>query len=249
MNDFAQLKDLVLADLDLQLSDRFKFKFISVASVEVTQAIQYNRAARHLTDPADRGADNSVPLVQGKAAWVRVYVSSLFTSGVALRGQLRVERAMGWRGFYLPALTLSPQAPGVAVTAQDSYDSERGTLGTSLNFILPSDQMYGRMRLTAEIWADGAGPSAIADSRVVNIFPDLIQTLPLRGVMIHYNGPNAAGTRRFRPESCRSLRRPVSANETMARGPVAKLSAFPRHWPQPGPAPAAVLPFFCFTQG
>lgn len=194
MNDFAHLKDLVLADLDLQLADRFKFKFISVASVEVTQAIQYNRATRHLTDPADRGADNSVPLVQGKAAWVRVYVSSLFTSGVALRGQLRVERALGWRGFYLPALTLSPQAPGVAVTAQDSYDSERGTLGTSLNFILPSDQMYGRMRLTAEIWADGAGPSAIADSRVVNIFPDLIQTLPLRGVMIHYNGPNAAGT-------------------------------------------------------
>jgi hypothetical protein len=45
-------------------------------SVEVTQAIQYHQAARHLTNPADWRPDNSVPLVVGKPAWVRVYVRS-----------------------------------------------------------------------------------------------------------------------------------------------------------------------------
>ena len=31
-------------------------------------------ASSHLTDPADHGADNSVRLIAGKPAWVRVYV-------------------------------------------------------------------------------------------------------------------------------------------------------------------------------
>ena len=41
---------------------------IFIRGVEVTQAIQYYRAAEHLTDPVDRGPDNSLILVAGKAA-------------------------------------------------------------------------------------------------------------------------------------------------------------------------------------
>lgn len=169
-------------------------KLVSVTSIEVTQAIQYNRAAQHLTDAADRGPDNAVPLVQGKAAWVRVYVGSWLASGINVRGRLLVWRRIGWGGFYLPALTLTPQAPGLVTTEKDSYDSERSTLGTSLNFIIPADEMVGQMRLTAEIWLDGQNETNIVDSETINIYPDLVQTLAVRGVMIHYNGPNAAGT-------------------------------------------------------
>jgi len=47
-----------------------------VRGVEVTQEIQYFHADQHLTDPADRGPDNSLALVANKAAWVRVYIES-----------------------------------------------------------------------------------------------------------------------------------------------------------------------------
>src|SRR5262249_42314274 len=54
--------------------DIFKLSLVSVAAVEVTQAIQWFEASRHLTDPADRGPDNGVTLVANKPAWVRIYV-------------------------------------------------------------------------------------------------------------------------------------------------------------------------------
>ena len=60
--------------------DRGRFEVfprVAVHGVEVTQAIQYQRAAEHLTDSADRGADNTVRLVAYKPAWVRVYVRAL----------------------------------------------------------------------------------------------------------------------------------------------------------------------------
>jgi hypothetical protein len=39
---------------------------LHVYGVEVTQAIQYFDAQRHLTNPADRGPDNSIRLVADK---------------------------------------------------------------------------------------------------------------------------------------------------------------------------------------
>jgi hypothetical protein len=50
---------------------------IFIDGVEVTQAIQYGRTKDHLTDPADRGPDNSIRLVADKPAYVRVYVRTL----------------------------------------------------------------------------------------------------------------------------------------------------------------------------
>ena len=56
------------------------FRF-HVSGVEVTQSIQYYHSSQHLTDPADRGADDSVTIVANKPAWVRVYVRSGFHHG------------------------------------------------------------------------------------------------------------------------------------------------------------------------
>ena len=141
-----------IADL-VNLQDQpYRLKFVSVSGMEVTQAIQSYHANQHLTDPADRQPDNAVPLVRDKPAWVRVYVSSLFYSGVTLRGQLKVQRSTGWLPQYFDVATLAPQWPGTVTTAADSYAAERGTLGTTLNFIIPAAEMWGNLRLTAEIW-------------------------------------------------------------------------------------------------
>lgn len=65
-----KLSDLAIRGLNVHLLD----KELRIDGVEVSQAIQYYHADRHLTDPADRGADNSLGLVAYKPAWVRVYV-------------------------------------------------------------------------------------------------------------------------------------------------------------------------------
>jgi hypothetical protein len=60
-----------------------------ISGIEVTQAVQFFQADQHLTDPADRQADNTVRLVSGKPAWVRVYVGSLF-GGAQVTGSLKI---------------------------------------------------------------------------------------------------------------------------------------------------------------
>lgn len=183
IKDITNIKDLP-----------YKFKFVSVSGIEVTQGIQSYHASQHLTDPADRQPDNAVGLVRDKPAWVRVYVSSLFFNGAVLRGQLKLERSVGWKAIYLPVTTLVPQSPGTVTTAFDSYAAERGTLGTTLNFIIPAAEMYGNLRLTAEIWYNGGSAAAPEDRQSVTVNVNLRQTLALRGVMIGYTGTNAAGT-------------------------------------------------------
>ena len=101
---------------------------------------------------------------------------------------------MGWLPAYSAVATLAPQWPGTVTTANDSYAAERGTLGTTLNFIIPAAEMYGNLRLTAEIWYDAGGAAAPEDTRTVSVSANLRQTLALRGVMIGYTGTNAAGT-------------------------------------------------------
>ena len=159
---------------------------IYVDRIEVTQAIQFSQADQHLTDPADYGADNSVQLVVGKPAWARVYVRSLF--GITnVTGTLEVQRRNS--GFlWSTVATLSSRAPG-AVTAgwNPAYATERGTLGSTLNFIVPADEMIGTLRLIARV--TGGGRTA---QRSVDIVVTLQQTLRLAGIMITYNGPSSS---------------------------------------------------------
>ncbi len=159
---------------------------VFIRGIEVTQAIQYYRAAEHLTDAADQGADNSVTLVQGKPAWVRVYVrSGLLSQMYGVTGTVVVERRQF--GFiYTPVATLAAQPPGtVTAKAFADYATERSTLTDTLNFIIPADEMCGTLRLRIRIEAPGG---YVAETTRV-IQATLRQTLRVAGIMVGYNGP------------------------------------------------------------
>jgi hypothetical protein len=182
---FGRLQPIEPLDLEAILR-LFRFH---VAGVEVTQAIQYYHASQHLTDPADRGADNSVAFIANKPAWVRVYVRSGFHHGpiAGVAGTVEVRRR--FFGFhYSRVATLSPQPPG-SVTAESNpaYATERGTLTSSLNFILPAEIMCGHLKLVVTVTTPGGATDTF------DLFLDvtLRQTLRLRGIMVAYNGPSS----------------------------------------------------------
>jgi hypothetical protein len=165
---------------------------LRIDAVEVTQAIQYSRAAEHLTDPADRGPDNSVPLVAGKPAWVRVYVHSALGFPISdVTGGLKVfARKLGY--FWDEMADLDPQPPGWMTAEWDpDYAVERSTLEASLNFVLPADLMCGHLRLDVEAEAPAAGYKV---SMSVHIEATLQQTLSMRVIQVAYDGPDGTGS-------------------------------------------------------
>jgi len=183
-------REVVTKDLDLGY---VRYPRLVIQGIEVTQAIQYYRSDQHLTDPADRAADNAVRLISGKTAWVRVYVrAGIFTGDVPnVTGTLEISRrVLGF--YYTPVTTLNPQPPGT-VTARrtPAYSVERGTLGYTLNFVIPAAQMCGHLRLRAVV----NSPSGYSDDHTTYIDVTLEQTLRLRGIFVGYNGPasSAAG--------------------------------------------------------
>lgn len=154
-----------------------------ISGIEVTQGVQYYHSNEHLTDPADQGADNSIRLVRGKPAWVRVYTTTWFGSRTVTGTLLLQRRVAGI--LWVTVATLNPQSPGQAVIhAHDDYATIRGSLSSTLNFIIPADQMCGTMRLIARTQS-----GAVSDERTQGIQVTLEQTLRLAGVMISYNGP------------------------------------------------------------
>jgi peptidase M66-like protein len=166
--------------------DRYFLWGASVHGVEVTQSIQYYRAAEHLTDAADRGADNSVRLVAYKAAWVRVYVRPGIRALLDnVTGTLELARSNRFFGYDVVA-TYTPQAP-FSVTADSTiaYDAERGNINSTLNFIIPAEQFHGSLRLTVRL----DGLSAVSTTYVS---ARLIQTLRVRAILVSYNGPSTS---------------------------------------------------------
>jgi hypothetical protein len=159
-----------------------------IDGVEVTQAIQYQRAPEHLTDPTDRGPDNSIRLVADKPAYVRVYVRNLWAAtGVTGRITVQKRRLGMWRDVG----TLPQRPPGaISVALSPSYDSERGSLGRSLNFVIPSATMRGLLRLKVHVELSGGTRSA--DS-TVSVDASMLQTLRVRAIPVRYWGPDAAG--------------------------------------------------------
>lgn len=180
--------------------DRVTFPFSPyVAGIEITQAIQYYKASRHLTDPNDRGPDNSLGLAAFKPAWVRVYVrSGFFNSGTILTGKVVLEHQRSAFPFPIqwdPLGEFTPRAPGT-VAAQQSVDyaTERGSLASTLEFVLPADVVHGKLRITAVIWPQGGSDASPSDIEEIYADATLLQTLRVRGIFVSYNGPNAAGT-------------------------------------------------------
>jgi hypothetical protein len=179
-------------------NDRFVFPIAPyISGIEVTQAIQYYRASQHLTDPADRGSDNSLGLAAYKPAWVRLYVRSGFVArSTKLTGKIKVERKIAiFPVQWTTVAEFTPQSPGevTALVAAD-YATERGSIGSTLNFIIPADSLHGYLRITASIWPVGGSAGSPSDSDEFHVNAMLRQTLRVRGIFVSYNGPNASGT-------------------------------------------------------
>jgi hypothetical protein len=157
---------------------------LRIDGVEVTQAIQYYHADRHLTNPAVRGNDNSVRLVANKPAWIRVYVGSVFTNLRNVTGTVEVQRETF--GGYETLGNLSPEPPGTT-TAQTNpdYAIQRRTISSTLNFIIPADYMLGYLVLNVRVRVGSS-----FDEREVSLDVTLKQTLRISGIMISYNGSN-----------------------------------------------------------
>jgi hypothetical protein len=170
---------------EFETAARFKLFRLFVTGMEVTQAIQYFGSASHLSNAADQGPDNSLRLVSEKPAWVRVYVEGLRIGTVT--GTLEVQRRRA--GFLWETIaTLNPQPPGsVAAVFNPDYVTQRGTLSSTLNFILTADLMCGDLRLIAR-----ANSGRWSDSLTTTLSVHLQQTLRLAGVMIAYNGPQSS---------------------------------------------------------
>lgn len=171
---------------------------LSIDGMEVTQAIQFYKAARHMTDAADRGPDNSLRLVTNKTAWVRVYLRSggnaAFEAGqlTGVTGTLNVERRVG--GIWSTVATLTPQnGPVTAQASFVSYNAERGNINNTLNFVVPAALMTGLLRFRADVSSPDACDRQAASSQV-QVDVNLTQTLNAAFITIGYNGPNAART-------------------------------------------------------
>lgn len=163
---------------------------LTIAAVEVTQAIQYSRAAEHLTDPADRGPDNSLTLVADKPACVRVCVQGTFFDVPDVGATVVVQRRK--RGLWVDNGTLTQLAPSSVTAWRDApYSSERGVLQSTLNFLVPGDVMRGELRFKVHVGQHGEG--ALGADKTVVVHATLRQTLRLRGVPVRYWGPDAAG--------------------------------------------------------
>lgn len=164
-------------------------RLIAIDGIEVTQAIQYYKSDRHLTDASDRQPDNSVRLVANKPAWVRVHLTTFFAMGnvTGITGTLDLQRMETFPFMYTTLATLTPQPPGTAIAAGPavSYDTRRGSLAYSLNFIIPANQMCGRLHLVANI----TGPHGTSDTMALDIDVTLRQTLRVAGIRVGYNGP------------------------------------------------------------
>jgi IPT/TIG domain len=171
---------------------------LRIDGIEVTQAVQHYRASQHLTDPADRGPDNSLRLVTNKTAWVRAYLRSgldpSFDFGVIseVDGSLTVERRVGGSWNFVATIP-SQNGPMPAVAAPVSYDAERGNIDRSLNFVVPAALMTGLLRFTVDISVDRpCQRDAASDSVIVDV--NLQQTLNAAFITIGYAGPDATGS-------------------------------------------------------
>lgn len=183
---------------DLVLSVNSPFN-LSIDGMEVTQAIQYYRADQHLTDPADRGTDNSLQLVTNKTAWVRVYLRSggdpSFDAGqlTGVTGTLTVERRVGGVWSTIAASFLPQNGPVTAQESYISYNAERGNLNNTLNFIVPAVMMAGLLRFSVNVTSPDACELQSASDQV-EVDVNLTQSLNAAFITIGYIGPNAAGT-------------------------------------------------------
>ncbi len=186
MPDFEELRARLAERIEV--SELVQLLMLRIQGVEVTQGIQFYRADQHLSDANDRGPDNSLRLVAAKPAWVRVYLRSLLTMLPGVTGTLKVYRRVGGV-FWNEVATINPQAPGTAdAVSFVDYATQRADLDSTLNFIIPSSDMCGKLKLVITVTKDSHSAT-----REVVIDATLRQTLSMRIVPVAYNGTDAGG--------------------------------------------------------
>jgi len=210
-----RLNDIVINELTDETRQRLNLPYLLIHGVEVTQGIQHWHSAEHLTDPGDRGPDNSIRLVAGKLAYVRVYVRSLGEPIAGVVGEITVQ--VPRYGFWVDHGKLDPQPPvsistpagggsylelGLLSGSSENFISylrkrvdyarERGDLSRSLNFLVPTVLMRGRIRLKIHVEVPG---TAFHDDTEVDVDASLSQTLRVRGIPVRYEGDDGAGKR------------------------------------------------------
>jgi Peptidase M66 len=180
-----------LAELNQRrLADFTRIPLAWISGVEVTQSIQYYKASEHLTDPNDRGSDNSVRLVASKPAWVRVYYRSILARRPTVT--LDIQRRMfGFLWTHVASYT-SPGSVGPVVASASAasladYTSERSDVSSTINFVIPASQFLGNLRLRIRLSAAGS-----TDTETVFVNAALRQTMRLRVILVSYNGPSTA---------------------------------------------------------
>ena len=154
---------------------------INVTGIELSQGIQFFQSYKHL-DSSTAMPDNSIRLVAGKNLGVRAYVdydSIETTSPIStLTGELTVTTSSGATTAIAPLSTIAPR-PEVAI--------DRGSVGHTLNFMVPGDWCGGELELMLQVF-DAANPTPrsvpfIRTARFLDVTP-----LEVHAVAVHYTG-------------------------------------------------------------
>lgn len=130
-------------------------RLLSAEHIEYTQATQY-----YSLQGTHAGADNAVPVIEGKPTLVRAYVTTTLTDVTTVGGVLRVmgfnRNSLKYDIFRMetPArdrLTLIPGAP-----------LSRSSLGDTLNFMVPAAMCWGQVLfdVTATVVGHESDPAA-----------------------------------------------------------------------------------------
>ena len=163
---------------------------IYIEGVEVTQALQYRGAKDHLTDPADRGEDNSLLLVADKPAMVRVCFRALWTPVADVTGTITVQRMKYGVWIHSGTLTQSSlgRSPLESTRRTRPNEDPVSTLCSSrcLARFCVADPFASRSRCTSRTSRD-------VDENSLTVGPSYRQTLRLRGIPVRYWGPDPAG--------------------------------------------------------
>ena len=124
---------------------------LSIVGLEVTQAIQHFGSAL--------GADNTVPLVTGKATLVRAYLDSGLDPAA---GSATVANVTGT--ITVNGAVIGPIAP---MTAQPISSVNPANLTDTLNFLIPANLAKGTLTITAQatVGANVSNPQTHGDQQ------------------------------------------------------------------------------------
>lgn len=171
---------VVLADL-VSASDPRPRGDLAITGMEINQATQHFRSAKHLDAPNVR-PDNSVPLVARKNTGLRVYVDYDRDAGLpvitALGGTLEVTAASGATFNVTPLATIAPRR---------DLEINRAISGHTLNFLIPEAWCQGDVTLRCRVF-DQANPAVPSRVRQGTFRFQEHEPLRVYGVGVHYTG-------------------------------------------------------------